>query len=62
MAIAIVSPAPANSHPAEPASVTIVSPKAENGPPDVTVFASTHAVKNSSGGDTTTESRPLRRT
>ena len=62
MAITIVSPVPANSQPAEPASVTIVGLKAENGPPDVTVFASTHAVKNSSGGDTTTGSRPLRRT
>jgi hypothetical protein len=62
MAIAMVSPLPANSQPAEPARVTIVFPKAENSTPDVTAFASTHAVKNSSGGDTTTGSRPLRRT
>jgi hypothetical protein len=62
MAITIVSPVPANSQPAEPARVAIVSPKAENSPADVTAFASTHAVKNSSGGDTTTGSRPLRRT
>jgi hypothetical protein len=58
----MVSPVPANSQPAESARVTIAASKAGNSPADVTAFASTHAVKNSSGGDTTTGSRPLGRT
>jgi len=54
-----VSPVPASSHPAEPASAATI---ASADPDEVSVFSATHATKNSSGGDTTTGSRPLGRT
>ena len=46
----IVSPVPANSQPAELASVTMVPENAASDPAEVSAFASTHAAKNSSGG------------
>ena len=58
----IVSPVPANSQPAELASVTMVPENAASDPAEVSAFARTHAAKNSSGGDTTTGSSPLGRT
>ena len=58
----IVSAVPANSQPAEPASATTVPENAVSSPADVSTFSSTHAAKNSSGGDTTTGSRPAGRT
>ena len=58
----IVSPVPANSQPAELASATMVPENAACSPAEVTAFSSTQAVKNSSGGDTTTGSSPLGRT
>ena len=58
----IVSPVPASSQPAELASVTMVPENAASDPAEVSAFASTHAAKNSSGGDTTTGSSPLGRT
>jgi len=61
-AIVAVSPVPANSQPAAPASAVTVASKAAAGPDEVSVFSTAHATKNSSGGDTTTGSRPLGRT
>jgi hypothetical protein len=58
----IVSAVPANSQPAELASATMVPENAASSPAEITAFSSTHAVKNSSGGDTTTGSRPPGRT
>jgi hypothetical protein len=40
----------------------MVASKAAVGPDEVSAFSTTHATKNSSGGDTTTGSRPLGRT
>jgi hypothetical protein len=58
-AITTVSPIPASSQPAEPASADTI---ASADPGEVSVFSAAHATKNSSGGDTTTGSRPLGRT
>ena len=61
-AMRIVSPVPANSQPAELASATTVPENAASSPAEISAFSSMHAVKNSSGGDTTTGSSPLGRT
>jgi len=58
----IVSPVPANSQPAELASAATVPESAVSSPAVVSTFSSTHAAKKSSGGDTTTGSRPAGRT
>jgi hypothetical protein len=57
----MVSPVPANSQPAKPASAVMVASKAAPGPDEVSAFSTAHATKNSSGGDTTTRGRPLGR-
>jgi hypothetical protein len=57
-----VSPVPASSQPAEPASAATIASRAAAGPDEVSVFSAAHATKNSTGGDTTTGSRPLGRT
>ena len=61
-AMKIVSPVPANSQPAEFASATTVPENALSTPDAVSTFSTAHAEQNSSGGDTTTGSRPLGRT
>jgi hypothetical protein len=58
----IVSPVPANSQPAELASVTTVPENAASSPAEISAFSSMQAAKNSSGGDTTTGSSPRGRT
>jgi len=58
----IVSPVPANSQPAELASVATVPENAASSPAEISAFCSAQAAKNSSGGDTTTGSSPLGRT
>jgi hypothetical protein len=58
----MVSPVPANSQPAEFASAATVPDIAVTTPDAVSAFSNAHAEKNSSGGDTTTGSRPLGRT
>ena len=58
----MVSAVPANSQPAELASATTVPENVASIPDEVSACWIAHAEKNSSGGDTTTASRPLGRT
>jgi hypothetical protein len=60
--MAIVSPVPANSQPAESASATTVPESVSSSPDEVSACWSRQAMKNSSGGETTTGSRPPGRT
>jgi hypothetical protein len=60
--MAIVSPVPANSQPAEFASATTVPDSVASNPDQVSACWIAQAKKNSSGGDTTTGSSPPGRT
>jgi hypothetical protein len=60
--MAIVSAVPANSQPAEFASATTVPDSVASIPVEVIACWIAQAMKNSSGGETTTGSRPPGRT